>query len=189
VCAWELVFRPFGAWSFPTLTHGLRHGLYSAAASRLRTPWSAPPRSEILSSHAVSKALTEKKGLIAALKALRHPRALSTKSASHPSKTAKGGAAGWSTAAELRSAGQPRAAVPTWPVEKVGSISRGRLSLHSLWWQERNRGTRERAPHSHGNCFPPIRRWLWRPEPSPPRRVSLARGPACAVRRAPGFRL
>ena len=30
----ELFFRPFGADSFPTLTHGLRRGLHSCTASR-----------------------------------------------------------------------------------------------------------------------------------------------------------
>ncbi len=33
--AFELFFRPFGADSFPMLTHGLRRGLHSFAASRV----------------------------------------------------------------------------------------------------------------------------------------------------------
>jgi hypothetical protein len=32
----EIVFRPFGAGSFETYTQGLRPGLYSFAASRLK---------------------------------------------------------------------------------------------------------------------------------------------------------
>jgi hypothetical protein len=42
-----VLFRPFGAYSFLALnTHGLRHGLHSAAASRLKTTHSR--RSECL---------------------------------------------------------------------------------------------------------------------------------------------
>jgi len=36
VCGWELLFRPSGAGSFSNCTHGLRRGLYSIAALRLR---------------------------------------------------------------------------------------------------------------------------------------------------------
>ena len=34
-CPRDLFFRPFGAGSFPHVTHGLRRGLHSYAASRL----------------------------------------------------------------------------------------------------------------------------------------------------------
>ena len=46
-CALELVFRPAGAHRLPISTHGLRRGLYSYAAPRLKTllsSWRRPVR-------------------------------------------------------------------------------------------------------------------------------------------------
>jgi len=57
----ELFFRPCGARSFSTISHGLRRGLYSFAASRLYSGGSAQRQTE----HASFRA---------ALKALRHPK-------------------------------------------------------------------------------------------------------------------
>ncbi len=78
----KALFRPAGARFFATLSHGLRRGLHSYAASRLST-WGlrpsqrvafAPPRCRNFNSRAHNRASTEKTRLIAALKALRHSK-------------------------------------------------------------------------------------------------------------------
>jgi len=73
---WEVFFffRPYGASGvFRQLTHGLRRGLHSGAASRLvGDGWSTP----------AAEAVGSCGGVNAALKALRHPKALRLKPSS-----------------------------------------------------------------------------------------------------------
>jgi hypothetical protein len=58
-------FAPLGLHHLSTYTHGLRRGLYSYAASRLKSDDSGPLSVRETSSHAVSKASTVLKNLTA----------------------------------------------------------------------------------------------------------------------------